>query len=90
MMAARSVQRRFSCGMFRVPDFVAGTSWPDEVGPPMARLSHLFILPLSLVALLVAPLAGPAAAQSPQTEKRIALGDRRRRLRQRAARHRRQ
>ena len=39
----------------------------------MARLSHLFILPLSLVALLVAPLALPAAAQSPQAEQRIAL-----------------
>jgi uncharacterized caspase-like protein len=39
----------------------------------MARLSHLFILPFSLVALLVAPFALPVAAQSPQAEKRIAL-----------------
>src|SRR6266702_3723476 len=39
----------------------------------MARLSYLFILPLSLVALLVAPFALPAVAQSPQAEKRIAL-----------------
>ena len=39
----------------------------------MARLSYLFILPLSVVVWLVAPLALPAAAQSPQPEKRIAL-----------------
>src|SRR3954452_19871402 len=39
----------------------------------MARLSSLFIRAVSLLILLVAPLAGPAAAQSPQTEKRIAL-----------------
>jgi uncharacterized caspase-like protein len=47
----------------------------------MARLSHLFVLSLSLTlsltlslgALLVAPFALAAAAQSPQAEKRIAL-----------------
>jgi uncharacterized caspase-like protein len=39
----------------------------------MARLSYLFVLRLGFAALLVAPLALPAAAQSPQAETRIAL-----------------
>ena len=39
----------------------------------MARLSYRIIFCLGLAALLVAPFAAPAAAQSPQAEKRIAL-----------------
>ena len=42
-------------------------------GDPMVRLSFSRLLPLGLAALIVVAMALPAAAQGPQSEKRIAL-----------------